>query len=61
LGLSPDFLLKSGQSLAVHLNNEEAVKLGTALFQIVAEKTPQDGGGPYFKTRWIIPRGGAQK
>jgi hypothetical protein len=31
--------LKSGQSLAVHLNNEEAVKLGTALFQIVAEKT----------------------
>jgi hypothetical protein len=31
--------LKGGQSLAVHLSNEEAVKLGTTLFQIVAENS----------------------
>jgi hypothetical protein len=29
--------LKGDQSLSVHLTHEEAVKLGTALFQIVAE------------------------
>jgi hypothetical protein len=29
--------VKADQSLSVHLTNEEAVKLGTALFQVVAE------------------------
>jgi hypothetical protein len=29
---------KGDPSFSVHLTNEEAVKLGTALFQIVAEK-----------------------
>ena len=31
--------VKGDQSLSVHLTNEEAVKLGTALFQIVAENS----------------------
>jgi hypothetical protein len=31
--------VKGDQSLSVHLTHEEAVKLGTALFQIVAENS----------------------
>jgi hypothetical protein len=31
--------VKGDQSLSVHLTNEEAVKLGTVLFQIVAENS----------------------
>jgi hypothetical protein len=31
--------VKADQSLSVHLTNEEAVKLGTALFQVVAESS----------------------
>jgi hypothetical protein len=31
--------VKGDQSLSVHLTNEEAVKLGTALFRIVAENS----------------------
>jgi len=36
--LSPDFL-ERWSSLAVHLSNDEVVKVGTALFQIVAENS----------------------
>jgi hypothetical protein len=34
--------VKGDQSLSVHLTNEEAVKLGTALFQIVVEASKDE-------------------